>query len=108
MPTAQKSESFTSEENDNGKTVTSTSNEPTTIPVPAQEAESIHIEKDTELNRVKTILSRTHDAFYERKADSSLGMADVRIILPAMRKAILEGICIVFSGVIPLGNDPKK
>jgi RNA polymerase II subunit A-like phosphatase len=79
-------------------------------PLPKSEArrESIHIEQDIELERVQKILKKTHDSFYENRSEPEKGVADVRVILPEMRKTILSGVRLVFSGVIPLGNDPTK
>ena len=89
------------------ETITEPSSTPT-ITSPDTKKETIHIEKDVELERVQKILKKTHDLYYENRSDPHKGIADVRIILPDLRKNILSGVRLVFSGVIPLGNDPKK
>ncbi|KAI0931282.1 hypothetical protein AcW1_001269 [Taiwanofungus camphoratus] len=77
---------------------------------------------DVELNRVRKILEEVHKRFYDeydaRPPDkkgtthrtskrSESVRYDVRVIIPRMRVATLEGVHILFSSVIPLDTRPE-
>ncbi|KAH3764433.1 RNA polymerase II subunit A C-terminal domain phosphatase [Pelomyxa schiedti] len=53
--------------------------------------------KDDHLSHMLTKLNRIHHSFYSKP-----GPRDVRTIIDQLRKRVLEDVCIVFSGVIPL------
>ena len=63
-------------------------------------------DNDNELERIQRILQQVYTKFFDLKSQNQ--EADVRTILPLMKSSILKNVKIVFSGVIPLGEDPKK
>ncbi len=64
------------------------------------------IEVDRELERVSMILKRIHSYFYSRVMAQEI--SDVRMVLPEIKKTVLKGVKLVFSGVIPLDTDPNQ
>lgn len=85
---------------------------------------------DRELERIETCLKRVHEAFYEEyqrknagpqvgrvaelrgspkkrqpSSEDSGSAPDVKTLMPQMKRAVLNGASIVFSGIIPLGMD---
>jgi RNA polymerase II subunit A-like phosphatase len=82
---------------------------------------------DRELERIEVCLRRVHEAFYEeyqrRNAGPQVGRVaelrgspkkrnveesgspDVKTLMPEMKRSVLSGASIVFSGIIPLGMD---
>ncbi|KAJ3258768.1 Carboxy-terminal domain (CTD) phosphatase [Boothiomyces macroporosus] len=64
------------------------------------------IEDDNDLAYISTILNQLHKEYYEQFVDSE-PLPNVGVILPALRKSVLEGVHIVFSGVIPLAQDVR-
>ena len=63
---------------------------------------------DVELDHIGALLEDIHSTYYQRRARPGKGEADVRSIMPALKRKVLRGVCIVFSGVIPIGQDPEK
>lgn len=88
---------------------------------------------DTELFQLQERLERVHRIFfeeYDRKRTQSLGgrvsalrgeraptkdrdidlmlVPDIKIIMPRIKRKILEGVVLVFSGVLPLGTDMQN
>jgi NAD-dependent DNA ligase len=53
------------------------------------------------LTRMSTVLGRVHRAVFEKNQ-----ICDVRMALKLERQKVLEGVHLVFSRVIPLGQDP--
>ncbi|KAI8929943.1 hypothetical protein BC831DRAFT_441660 [Entophlyctis helioformis] len=76
------------------------------------------VDADNELQLIKQLMERIHGTFFARlhggespmpsdRGRTNLGkLADVRIIVPEMKRSVLAGLHIVFSSVIPLGMDP--
>ena len=87
-------------------------------------------DNDTELYRLRQRLETIHQRFfeeYDRRRTQSLGgrvaalsrgraqpkdkdidlrlVPDIKTIIPRMKRKVLEGVVIVFSGVLPLGTD---
>ena len=85
---------------------------------------------DNELEYVEACLRRVHNAFFEeyqrkraghqggrvaelrgekspkKRLPDDLGtVPDVKVIMPRMKRAVLQGVSIVFSGIVPLGMD---
>lgn len=56
------------------------------------------------LTRMSTILSRVHNSVFEKNLKNEV--FDVRKALQLERRKVLEGVHLVFSRVIPLGQDP--
>jgi RNA polymerase II subunit A C-terminal domain phosphatase len=60
------------------------------------------------------ILQEVHRKFYEdydkamKVSPSHRVMPDVTTLLPSMKASILEGTVLLFSSVIPLGQDPQQ
>lgn len=88
---------------------------------------------DTELYQLQERLELVHKTFfeeYDRKRTQSLGgrvsalrgeraptkdkdidlmlVPDIKIIMPRIKRKILEGVVLVFSGVLPLGTDMQN
>ena len=67
---------------------------------------------DDYLVYLEDILRRIHTAYYElydemQLSDNSMNAApDLKTIVPYVRRKVLKGARIVFSGVCPLGSDP--
>ncbi|KAI9495880.1 HAD-like domain-containing protein, partial [Zychaea mexicana] len=72
------------------------------------------VDDDKELYTMSTILTEVHERFYkgldvydkhkkddENGAKSSVGKPDVKDLIPEMKRKILDGVHIVFSGLIP-------
>lgn len=80
------------------------------------------VDNDTELEMVSRVLEEVHHTFYDRrklrekqnqKSTGDRGVldanpADVRKIMPEMKYTVLAGTRILFSSVIPLGQDPRR
>lgn len=87
-------------------------------------------DSDTELNKLQDRLQMIHSIFfdeYDRKRSISLGgrvsalrgerippkdkatelriVPDIKVIMPSLKRKILGGVVLVFSGVLPLGTD---
>ena len=88
---------------------------------------------DTELYQLQERLERVHRTFfeeYDRKRTQSLGgrvsalrgerapakdkgvdlmiVPDIKIIMPRIKRDVLQGVVLVFSGVLPLGTDMQN
>ncbi|KAJ3339377.1 Carboxy-terminal domain (CTD) phosphatase, partial [Kappamyces sp. JEL0680] len=80
----------------------------TNIPNPQNSREKPVMEDDdADLTFVKRIMTSLHANFYNR-IDRTEPDADVCKILPWLKSQVLQGVHIVFSGVIPIGHDPKR
>ncbi|KAJ3318363.1 Carboxy-terminal domain (CTD) phosphatase [Boothiomyces sp. JEL0866] len=64
------------------------------------------IEDDNDLSYISTILNQLHKRYYEQYTEYK-PIPNVGVILPNLRKSVLEGVHIVFSGVIPLAQDVR-
>ena len=87
-------------------------------------------DSDTELGKLQERLQMIHSAFfdeYDRKRSISLGgrvsalrgervppkdkatelriVPDIKVIMPSLKRRVMEGVVLVFSGVLPLGTD---
>ncbi|KAF9959433.1 Carboxy-terminal domain (CTD) phosphatase, partial [Modicella reniformis] len=66
---------------------------------------------DNELKHILEILETIHERFYDTREQFMQGEswkeADVKIIIQDMKKSVLRGVNILFSSVIPLGQNPK-
>ena len=65
------------------------------------------VDNDRDLVFLEKVLINLHSTFYEKMDQNLVQQADVRVILPSIKNKILRGVKILFSGVIPLGMDPK-
>ncbi|KAJ3215454.1 Carboxy-terminal domain (CTD) phosphatase [Dinochytrium kinnereticum] len=82
----------------------------------AQRRRPVLVDSDAELTYVERVLSDVHARFYEalERQNASPGgagrgeEADVRVLMKGMREGILEGVKIVFSGVIPKEMDVRR
>ncbi|KAJ3196674.1 Carboxy-terminal domain (CTD) phosphatase [Irineochytrium annulatum] len=69
---------------------------------------------DMELHYITLVLEEVHARFFASLAGESFGYgdhveeADVRILMPHMKRRVLDGCSLVFSGVIPIGCDPMR
>jgi hypothetical protein len=67
------------------------------------------VDNDIELTNMTNLLVSIHQQFYERRnLDDPSHPADVRVIMPQIKKKVFNGLRFVFSSVIPLGYDPQK
>ncbi|KAI8580503.1 hypothetical protein K450DRAFT_237359 [Umbelopsis ramanniana AG] len=72
------------------------------------------VDNDEELDKILEILKEVHRKFYEdydkamKISPSHRIMPDVTTLLPDMKANILEGTVLLFSSVIPLGQDPQQ
>ncbi|KAL5035551.1 CTD phosphatase Fcp1 [Batrachochytrium dendrobatidis] len=66
------------------------------------------IDTDRELNLIKSLMMYIHQTFYERSDAGDIKTSDVRVIVPEMKRSILEGVHILFTSIIPLGLEPQK
>lgn len=59
------------------------------------------------LRRIHTAVFGAAEVFKEGSArDGALVSWDVRVVLPRLRRKVLQGVFITFSRIIPLGEDP--
>ncbi|OJD23041.1 hypothetical protein ACJ73_05610 [Blastomyces percursus] len=90
-------------------------------------------DNDTELSKLEERLRAVHKAFfdeYDRRRTSSLGgrvsalrgervpardrgidlriVPDIKVIMPRIKRPVLNGVVLVFSGVLPLGTDTQN
>ncbi len=69
---------------------------------------------DDYLIYLEDVLTRIHTAFFEfydqiqKKDDPEQELPNLKKIIPYVRKKVLKGCNIVFSGVIPTNSDPEK
>ncbi|KAF9561833.1 Carboxy-terminal domain (CTD) phosphatase [Mortierella alpina] len=67
---------------------------------------------DNELKHILEILETIHEKFYDAKENfkqhQSRKDADVKSIIHDMKRHVLRGVNILFSGVIPLGEAPER
>ena len=75
----------------------------------------IHIrDTDDYLLHLQDILRTIHHAYYElyddnrKKTEESKGVPDMKIVLPYVRRKVLEEVHIVFSGVVPTNTQLEK
>eukprot|EP00126_Sphaerothecum_destruens_P011182 Sdes_comp20872_c0_seq3m17817 len=61
---------------------------------------------DYHIDDIADVLEKIHDIFY--KTYNSGYPADVKNIIPAIKKSVLKGCHLVFSGVIPLNENPEN
>ncbi|KAJ3270446.1 Carboxy-terminal domain (CTD) phosphatase [Terramyces sp. JEL0728] len=64
------------------------------------------IEDDNDLSYISTILHQLHTEYYERFTQNA-PLPNVGLILPSLRKSVLQNVHIVFSGIIPLVQDVR-
>ncbi|KAG0166824.1 Carboxy-terminal domain (CTD) phosphatase [Apophysomyces sp. BC1034] len=82
-----------------------------------QQDQPLLVDDDSELYTMLEILKDVHRQFYDAVdvnteaegdgAGSPRSKPDVTDLIPSMKKKILQGVHIVFSGVIPLQQDPQ-
>ncbi|KAJ3406151.1 Carboxy-terminal domain (CTD) phosphatase [Chytriomyces hyalinus] len=71
-------------------------------------------DNDRELEPIWTRLQTIHSRYYNDSFDANLQKhvvewdSDVRKIMDSMRETVLEGCCLVLSGVVPIGVDIAK
>ncbi|GJJ71154.1 RNA polymerase II subunit A C-terminal domain phosphatase [Entomortierella parvispora] len=82
------------------------------IPVPNKVKTAVLDDKDDELLRILEILENIHEQFYDARENylqkSTRTIADVEWIMGKMRSQVLRTCNILFSGVIPQGNNPER
>jgi RNA polymerase II subunit A-like phosphatase len=80
----------------------------------AEEYDEVIIWEDTDdyLIYLEDVLKRIHAAYYEMydqmKKKQSSEIPDMKRIIPYVRKKVLQGVNILFSGVIPMNQPPEK
>ncbi|KAF9913635.1 Carboxy-terminal domain (CTD) phosphatase [Lobosporangium transversale] len=69
-------------------------------------------DNDDELKRVSNILMDIHEQFFDVMENHNAGYTkeapDVKKIITNMKRRVLQGVHLVFSSVIPLGQDPQR
>ncbi|KAL8292868.1 hypothetical protein RQP46_000562 [Phenoliferia psychrophenolica] len=68
-----------------------------------QVQEAVLKDDDRELDRVLEILKAVHGEFFKDKDHT-----DVKVIIPTMKRQVLAGVNLVFSGIIALGAKPQE
>ncbi|KAK9469518.1 hypothetical protein V1512DRAFT_201613 [Lipomyces arxii] len=81
---------------------------------------------DKELQNLEKVLVAVHSKYYseydvtkanvrtvnvrkrKRASDWQQGLPDIKVIMPKMKHAVLDGVTLLFSGTIPLGVKPEK
>ncbi|KAF9190720.1 Carboxy-terminal domain (CTD) phosphatase [Haplosporangium sp. Z 11] len=117
-PTSEKEASTSEKEASASDTTTST---PSSAPVPTDEIAKnkppkprapVLDDKDSELKFILNILEDIHEQFYDAREKYLQGeskrQADVKAIITEMKRNVLRGLNLVFSGVIPLGQEPAR
>lgn len=83
------------------------------------------VDNDTELYHLQERLELVHRKFfeeYDRRRAKSLGgktppkdkeidlklVPDIKVIMPQIKRQVLDGVVLVFSGVLPLGTDTQN
>ncbi|KAH8547760.1 TFIIF-interacting CTD phosphatase [Umbelopsis sp. PMI_123] len=72
------------------------------------------VDNDEELDKILEILKEVHYKFYEeydkamKLTPNARVMPDVTTLLPNMKADVLKGTVLLFSSVIPLGQDPQQ
>lgn len=81
----------------------------------SDEGKKIHIhDTDDYLLHLQDILRTIHHAYYElyddnrKQRDESKAVPDMKIVLPYVRRKVLEKVNIVFSGVVPTNTPLEK
>lgn len=87
---------------DSKKGASDSTQTPTIIPKPALQ------DDDRDLKYIKRTMTALHATFFNRLDQGDEGGADVCHILPWMKKQILAGVHLVFSGIVPVGHDATK
>ncbi|CED82134.1 TFIIF-interacting CTD phosphatases, including NLI-interacting factor [Phaffia rhodozyma] len=72
-----------------------------------EEHKALLRDDDTELNRIEQILREVHHRYYSAIDAKEKIKPDVKPILDYIKRRVLRGCRIVFSGVIPLGTKPE-
>ncbi|GAB5593195.1 CTD phosphatase Fcp1 [Umbelopsis nana] len=72
------------------------------------------VDNDEELDKILEILQEVHKRFYQQY-DKAIQMSprsrvlpDVTTLLPNLKANVLQGTMLLFSSVIPLGQDPQQ
>ncbi|KAM3579041.1 CTD phosphatase Fcp1 [Umbelopsis sp. WA50703] len=79
-----------------------------------QQNQPVLVDNDQELDKILEILQTVHRRFYDqydtamKKSPGSRILPDVTTLLPELKAKVLEGTVILFSSVIPLGQDPEQ
>ncbi|RUP43618.1 hypothetical protein BC936DRAFT_136937, partial [Jimgerdemannia flammicorona] len=77
------------------------------------------VDDDKELSRLLVALKEVHKKFYDlydskknqessSRTEDSVDQPDVKVLIPLMKRNVLQGVNILFTSVIPLGQDPRK
>ncbi|RLV94985.1 RNA polymerase II subunit A C-terminal domain phosphatase [Spathaspora sp. JA1] len=66
------------------------------------EDENLLYDDDNELYSLNKVLAKVHDEYYKQAQDTDI-KPDLTDIIPNLKSKCLEGITILFSGIIPLG-----
>lgn len=65
--------------------------------------ENLLYDDDTELYSLQTALEKIHNKYYEQLAENEPSKPDLTQIIPLLKHKCLEGVTILFSGILPLG-----
>lgn len=69
-----------------------------------EEEESLLRDDDTELITLRAALETIHNKFYERlEQQGDHGRPDLATIIPELKRQCLQGVVVLFSGILPLG-----
>lgn len=98
-----------------GENVNESGKKPTQEEEDIPEAKKIHVhDTDDYLLHLQDILRTIHHAYYElyddnrKQRDESKAVPDMKIVLPYVRRKVLEKVNIVFSGVVPTNTPLEK
>ncbi|KAI9031939.1 hypothetical protein CLU79DRAFT_730794 [Phycomyces nitens] len=71
----------------------------------ARQERPLLVDDDQELYTMLKILTEVHSRYYKAAQNTA---PDVKEIIPSMKSRILKGLYLVFSGVIPLHQEPSQ
>jgi RNA polymerase II subunit A-like phosphatase len=74
---------------------------------PKQKPKPVMVDDDRDLLYIENALDTLHKRFYEI-VDQGGDEPDVRTILPVIKLQVLLDVHLVFSGIIPLGQNPES
>lgn len=100
-PDAEKQEAIPIKIEDETKGTEEKKSEEANVVEKKEQSEEIEIEDpDDYLMYLEEILSKIHSEYYKQYDDSGT-VPVMRDVIPSIRRKILQGQCIVFSGVVP-------
>ncbi|EGV65209.1 CTD phosphatase Fcp1 [Yamadazyma tenuis] len=73
-----------------------------------EEEDNLLYDDDNELESLKVALSNIHNEYYKILDSKNPERPDLTYVIPNLKSKCLEGVVILFSGIIPLGINPDS